>query len=70
MAASVIVLGSQPGSAKVLGAELVESGLGETIGTLAGDDTVFVATSTDRHARSLLTRLLAFGIARRGGEQT
>ncbi len=41
---------------------------GRTAGNLvavAGDDTVFVATSTERHARSLLTRLTAFGIARK-----
>jgi arginine repressor len=37
----------------------------DIIGTVAGDDTVFVATSTERHARSLLTRLTSFGIARK-----
>jgi len=41
------------------------SALAEIVGTVAGDDTVFVATSTERHARSLLTRLTAFGIARK-----
>ncbi len=70
LAANIVVLRSLPGTANALGAALDASGLAEAIGTLAGDDTVFVATSTDRHARSLLTRLMAFGIARRGREQT
>jgi len=65
VAANMVVLRSSPGTANALGAALDASGLSEILGTLAGDDTVFVATSTERHARSLLTRLTAFGIARR-----
>ncbi|HEV8229797.1 MAG TPA: arginine repressor [Candidatus Limnocylindria bacterium] len=65
VAANILVLRSLPGTANALGAALDASGLTEILGTLAGDDTVFVATSTDRHARSLLTRLVAFGIARK-----
>ena len=65
VAANIVILRSLPGTANALGAALDTSGLAEIIGTLAGDDTVFVATSTDRHARSLLTRLTAFGIARK-----
>ncbi|HEY6203043.1 MAG TPA: arginine repressor [Candidatus Limnocylindria bacterium] len=65
VAANMVVLRSSPGTANALGAALDASGLTEILGTLAGDDTVFVATSTERHARSLLTRLTAFGIARR-----
>jgi transcriptional regulator of arginine metabolism len=65
VAANMVVLRSSPGTANALGAALDASGLSEILGTLAGDDTVFVATSTERHARSLLTRLTAFGIARK-----
>lgn len=65
IAGNIVVLRSPPGTANALAIALDTSALGEIIGTVAGDDTVFVATSTDRHARSLLTRLSAFGIARK-----
>lgn len=65
LAGNLVVLRSPPGTANAMAIALDTSELGEIIGTVAGDDTVFVATSTDRHARSLLTRLTAFGIARR-----
>ena len=65
IAANIVVLRSPPGTANAMAIALDTSGLAEIIGTVAGDDTVFVATSTDRHARSLLTRLTAFGIARK-----
>jgi transcriptional regulator of arginine metabolism len=64
-AANLVVLRSPPGTANAMAIALDTSGLAEIIGTVAGDDTVFVATSTERHARSLLTRLTAFGIARK-----
>jgi transcriptional regulator of arginine metabolism len=66
VAANLVVLRSPPGTANAMAIALDTSGLAEIIGTVAGDDTVFIATSTDRHARSLLTRLTAFGIARKG----
>lgn len=65
LAGNLVVLRSPPGTANALAIALDTSGLGEIIGTVAGDDTVFIATSTERHARSLLTRLSAFGIARK-----
>ncbi len=65
VAANLVVLRSPPGTANALAIALDTSGLAEIVGTVAGDDTVFVATSTERHARSLLTRLTAFGIARK-----
>jgi len=65
LAANIVVLRSPPGTANAMAIALDTSELAEIIGTVAGDDTVFVATSTDRHARSLLTRLTAFGIARK-----
>lgn len=66
IAGNLVVLRSPPGTANAMAIALDTSGMTEIIGTVAGDDTVFVATSTDRHARSLLTRLTAFGIARKG----
>ncbi len=65
LAGNILVLRSPPGTANAMAIALDTSELGEIVGTVAGDDTVFVATSTDRHARSLLTRLTAFGIQRK-----
>ena len=65
LAGNIVVLRSPPGTANAMAIALDTSQLAEIIGTVAGDDTVFVATSTDRHARSLLTRLTAYGIARK-----
>ena len=65
LAANIVVLRSPPGTANAMAIALDTSELQEIIGTVAGDDTVFVATSTDRHARSLLTRLTSYGITRR-----
>jgi transcriptional regulator of arginine metabolism len=65
LAANLVVLRSLPGTANALGAALDASRLDGMVGTLAGDDTVFVATATERHARALLGRLTTFGIARK-----
>ena len=65
LAGNLVVLRSPPGTASAMAIALDTSELSEIVGTVAGDDTVFVATSTERHARSLLTRLTAFGIARK-----
>lgn len=65
LAGNLVVLRSPPGTANAMAIALDTSELGEIVGTVAGDDTVFVATSTERHARSLLTRLTAYGISRR-----
>ena len=65
LATNIVVLRSLPGTANALAAALDASSLDEVVGTLAGDDTVFIAATTQRHARSLLGRLTSFGIARR-----
>ena len=65
LAANLVVLRSLPGTANALGAALDASRLDGVVGTLAGDDTVFVAASSERHARSLLGELKGFGIAPR-----
>jgi transcriptional regulator of arginine metabolism len=65
VATNLVVLRSLPGTANALAAALDASSLDEVVGTLAGDDTVFIAATTQRHARTLLGRLTSFGIARR-----
>jgi len=65
LATNLVVLRSLPGTANALAAALDASRFDEVVGTLAGDDTVFIAATTERHARSLLGRLASFGIARR-----
>lgn len=65
IAANLVVLRSPPGTANAMAIALDTSEMPEIIGTVAGDDTTFVATSTERHARSLLTRLTGFGITRK-----
>ena len=61
----LLVLRTLPGSAHAIAAALDRARWPEVAGSIAGDDTVFVATPTERHARSLLTRLTAYGIARK-----
>ncbi len=65
LAANLVVLRSLPGTANALAAALDASRLDEAVGTLAGDDTVFLAASNQRSARTLLGKLMTFGIARR-----
>jgi len=66
LATNLVVLRSLPGTANALAAALDASRLDEAVGTLAGDDTVFIAATNERHARALLGRLTTFGIARKG----
>src|SRR6266513_1520885 len=66
LATNLVVLRSLPGTANALAAALDASRLEEAVGTLAGDDTVFIAATNERHARALLGRLTTFGIARKG----
>ena len=66
LATNLVVLRSLPGTANALAAALDASRLDEAVGTLAGDDTVFIAATNERRARALLGRLTTFGIARKG----
>jgi transcriptional regulator of arginine metabolism len=65
IAANLVVLRSLPGTANALAAALDASRFDGVVGTLAGDDTVFIAAATERHARSVLGHLTTFGIARK-----
>jgi transcriptional regulator of arginine metabolism len=52
-----VVLRTGPGQAPPLAEALDRSGLPEIVGTLAGENTVFVVTPDARRARALARRL-------------
>jgi transcriptional regulator of arginine metabolism len=51
---SIAVLHTGPGRAPLLALEIDRAGLKPVIGTVAGDDTIFVATRSIRDAAKLL----------------
>jgi len=59
---ALVVLKSTPGSANALAAAIDASTLRLVVGTLAGDDTVFVATGSARDAKSVLAELSRYGV--------
>ena len=65
---NLVVVRSLPGTASTLGAAIDAAGLDGIVGTIAGDDTVFVAVD-ERSARSVLARLAKVGVAI-GGDGT
>lgn len=52
-AGNLLVIKTPPGSAHLVGVELDRSALPEIVGTICGDDTVFVACGTPREAKRL-----------------
>lgn len=64
LAGNLVVLRSLPGSANALAVALDSSGFVEIVGTIAGDDTVFVAVPHERAGASLAERLDGFGVVR------
>lgn len=67
LAGNIVVLRSLPGTANALAAALDAARFPEVVGTLAGDDTVFVAVERERSGRDLVERLAGFGITERKG---
>ncbi|MBK9966193.1 MAG: arginine repressor [Holophagales bacterium] len=70
VAGTLVVLKTPPAGAHPVARVLDEAGLPEAIGTIAGDDTVFVAALDAAAARALAARLFAPGApapARRRG---
>ena len=63
----LVVLRTAPGHADALAIEIDRLRAPDVAGTIAGDDTVFVATHSQRQARSLLERLRALANRDRGG---
>jgi transcriptional regulator of arginine metabolism len=57
LAGALLVLRTPPAGAQPVARVLDESGLAQVVGTLAGDDTVFVATPGAAAARRLARRL-------------
>jgi len=53
---NLAVLHTGPGRAPLLALEIDRAGIKPILGTVAGDDTVFVATRSPREANKLLTR--------------
>ena len=62
---SLVVLRGTPGSANALAAAIDACALRNVVGTLAGDDTVFVATAGKRWTRGVLDQLKEFGVGER-----
>ena len=56
-AANLVVIKTPPGSAHLIGVALDQSDLEEIVGTICGDDTIFVACSSAGKAAELATRL-------------
>jgi transcriptional regulator of arginine metabolism len=57
VAVTIVVIKTPPGSAHLIGVALDQSDYAEIVGTICGDDTVFVACSSAQAARHLATKL-------------
>jgi transcriptional regulator of arginine metabolism len=57
VAQNIVVLKSGPGHASTISRAIDESGWEEIVGTLAGDDTVFVALRSARDSRRVADRI-------------
>jgi transcriptional regulator of arginine metabolism len=56
-AANLVVIKTPPGSAHLIGVALDQSGLREIVGTICGDDTLFIACPSPKVAAEFATRL-------------
>ena len=56
---SLVVVRTHPGSAPAVARAVDLAGLGGVLGTIAGDDTVFIAPAHDHRARALADRVRA-----------
>ena len=56
-AANLVVIKTPPGSAHLIGVALDNADLAEVVGTICGDDTIFVACRSDAEAGALAARL-------------
>ena len=64
---STVVVRTRPGSAPAVARAIDLAGLPDVLGTIAGDDTIFVAPAAGRRARPLALRLGAlFGVPTEG----
>ena len=60
-AGNLVVIKTPPGSAHLVGVVLDEAGLDQIVGTICGDDTIFVATPSGEAAEALSARLTELG---------
>ena len=58
-AANLVVIKTPPGSAHLVGVVLDQSELSEVVGTICGDDTIFVACRAAKDANALSSKLRA-----------
>ncbi|HUQ17635.1 MAG TPA: hypothetical protein VM070_07600 [Candidatus Saccharimonadales bacterium] len=70
VAGTILVLRTSPGTANALAIALDTTRLDDLVGTLAGDDTVFLATTTAGRARALAARLAGYGVRVATGKGT
>lgn len=56
-AASLVVVKTPPGSAHLIGVALDQSDYAEIVGTICGDDTIFIASASPAVAAELATKL-------------
>ena len=59
---TIVVLRSLPGTANALAAAIDAARFPHVVGTLAGDDTVFIAVARERDTRGAVERLIGFGV--------
>jgi transcriptional regulator of arginine metabolism len=59
VAANLVVVKTNPGNAHSVGVGLDAERWPEVVGTVAGDDTIFIATPSARHAASVRKKILA-----------
>ena len=65
VAGNMVVLRTPPGTANALAIALDTSGFSNVIGTIAGDDTVFVAAADPARARGINKLLAEYGVGKR-----
>ena len=56
-AGNLVVIRTPPGSAHIVGVTLDHSALADVVGTICGDDTIFVATPSGKKAEALAAKL-------------
>lgn len=56
-AGNLVVIRTPPGSAHIVGVTLDHSALADVVGTICGDDTIFVATPSVKKAEALAAKL-------------
>ena len=64
VAGNLVILKTPPGTANALAIALDTSGFSDVIGTIAGDDTVFVAAHNPARARGINKRLSDYGVGK------